>query len=224
MRVHVDRRGSGPALIFLHGVGSSSATWDRVMTLLQDRYTVIGFDLLGHGQSPVPEDPAEYTRDRALDDVDDILESVDGPAVLVGHSLGGYLALAHAATRRGVAKGIVVLNTGPGFRDPEKREAWNERSRRNAHRFGVPPQAAELNLQEDGVVMESLAEMSVPTLVLAGTADREEYAGAGRYLERKMPDARFQAVEGGEHAMHEESHAAEIADIIDRFATDAFGR
>lgn len=194
------------------------------MTLLQDRYTVIGFDLLGHGQSPVPEDPAEYTRDRALDDVDDILESVDGPAVLVGHSLGGYLALAHAATRRGVAKGIVVLNTGPGFRDPEKREAWNERSRRNAHRFGVPPQAAELNLQEDGVVMESLAEMSVPTLVLAGTADREEYAGAGRYLERKMPDARFQAVEGGEHAMHEESQAAEIADIVDRFAADAFGR
>jgi hypothetical protein len=39
------------------------------------------------------------------------------------------------------------LNTGPGFRDPEKREQWNERSRRNAHRFGVPVQAAELNLQ-----------------------------------------------------------------------------
>jgi len=218
MRVHVDRRGSGPALVFLHGVGSSSATWDRVMTLLEDRYTVIGFDLLGHGRSPVPEDRAEYTRDRALDDVDDILATIDGPTILVGHSLGGYLALAHAATRRNVAAGIVVLNTGPGFRDPEKREAWNERSRRNAHRFGVPPQAAELNLQEDGVVMESLADMTVPTLVLAGTADREEYAGAGQYLERKMPHARFQPVEGGEHAMHEDSHAQEVADIVDRFA------
>ena len=222
MRVHVDKRGSGPALIFLHGVGSSSETWDRVMSLLMDRYTVVGFDLLGHGQSPVPDAPAEYTRDRALEDVDEILESLDGPAVLVGHSLGGYLALAHAATRPGVAKGIVVLNTGPGFRDAQKREAWNERSRRNAHRFGVPIQAAELNLQEDGVVMESLTEMFLPTLVLAGTADRPEYAGAGEYLERKMPNARFQAVEGGEHAMHEASHAEEIAATVDEFAKTAF--
>jgi pimeloyl-ACP methyl ester carboxylesterase len=217
MRVHVERRGSGDPIIFLHGVGSSSATWDAVMTMLADRYTVAAFDLLGHGQSPVPDDRAEYTRDRALDDIDDLLAELDRPAVLVGHSLGGYLALAHAATRLNVAPGIIVLNTGPGFRDDEKREAWNERSRRNAHRFGVPPQAAELNLQEDGVVMERLADISVPTMFLAGTADRPEYAGAGQYLARKMPDCEFVAVEGGEHAMHEESHASEIADIIDRF-------
>jgi pimeloyl-ACP methyl ester carboxylesterase len=217
MRVHLEKRGSGPAVIFLHGVGSSSATWATVMSLLEDRYTVAAFDLLGHGQSSVPEDPAEYTRNRALDDIDDILASLDGPAVLVGHSLGGYLALAHAATRPNGAAGIVVLNTGPGFRDPEKREAWNERSRRNAHRFGVPPQAAELNLQEDGVVMERLAEMSVPTLFLAGTADRPEYAGAGQYLERKMPNCRFVAIEGGEHAMHEDTHADEISNIVHDF-------
>lgn len=219
MRVHVEKRGSGPAVVFLHGVGSSSATWATVLALLEDRYTVAAFDLLGHGRSPVPEDRAEYTRDRALDDIDDLLATLDGSAVLVGHSLGGYLALAHAATRPGVARGIVVLNTGPGFRDPEKREAWNERSRRNAHRFGVPPQAAELNLQEDGVVMERLAEIVVPTLVLAGSADRPEYGGAGQYLERKMPNCRFIAVEGGEHTMHEDTHAQHVADLVDEFVT-----
>lgn len=189
------------------------------MSLLEDRYTVAALDLLGHGRSPVPDDRAEYTRDRALDDIDDVLESVGGTAVLVGHSLGGYLALAHAATRPGVAPGIIVLNTGPGFRDPDKREAWNERSRRNAHKFGVPPQAAELNLQEDGVVMERLADIEIPTLVLAGTADRPEYTGAGQYLERKMPNGSFLAVDGGEHAMHEASHADEVSGIIDEFIT-----
>ena len=217
MRIHVERKGSGPALVFLHGVGSSSATWSAVMDLLADRYTVVALDLLGHGESPVPDDPAEYTRDRALEDIDDVLETLDGPAVLIGHSLGGYLALAHAATREGVARGIVVLNTGPGFRDPEKRQAWNDRSRRNAHRFGVAPQAAELNIQEDSVVMERLADMKVPTLILAGTADRAEYTGAGQYMERKMPNARFTAVEGGEHAMHEDSHATEVADVVREF-------
>lgn len=187
------------------------------MDELADRHTVVAVDLLGHGDSPVPDDPAEYTRDRALDDLDDVLATLAQPAVLVGHSLGGYLALAHAATRPGVARGIVVLNTGPGYRDPDKREQWNERSRRNAHRFGVPEQVTTLNLQEDSVVMDHLAEMQTPTLVLAGSADRPEYTGAGQYLERKMPHARLVVVEGGEHSMHEHTHAAEIAELIDSF-------
>lgn len=220
MRVHVVRRGTGQPLVFLHGVGSSSETWSTVMSLLEDRYTTVAFDLLGHGASPVLDDPAEYSRDRALEDLDDVLATLDEPAVLVGHSLGGYLSLAHSATRPGVVRGIVVLNTGPGFRDPEKREAWNERSRRNAHRFGVPPQAAELNLQEDSIVMERLSAIEVPVLALAGEEDRPEYSASGQYLVRKMPDARFVSIPGGGHDMHERSHAAQIAAMIDDFARE----
>jgi pimeloyl-ACP methyl ester carboxylesterase len=216
-RLNVVRFGSGPPIVFIHGMGMSAATWSACMELLSDRYTVVAVDLLGHGASPVPEDPAEYTRDRALDDLDDVLADLDEPAVLVGHSLGGYLALAHAATRPGVDRGVVVLNTGPGYRDPAKREEWNARSRRNAHRFGVPEQVTTLNLQEDSVVMDRLAEITTPTLVLAGSADRPEYTGAGEYLERKMPDARLVIVEGGGHSMHEQSHATEVATLVAGF-------
>jgi pimeloyl-ACP methyl ester carboxylesterase len=217
MRLHVERSGSGPSIVFLHGMGATSATWAACRALLDDRYETIAPDLLGHGRSPVPDEPAEYTRDRALADIDDVLASASHQAVIVGHSLGGYLALAHAATRPGVARGIVVLNTGPGYRDPVKREEWNARSRRNAHRFGVPAQAADLNLQHDSVVMDRLAEMATPTLVLAGDRDRPEYTSAGQYLERKMPHARLAVVEGGEHSMHEDSHAADVARLIDEF-------
>ena len=217
MRVHVVRSGEGAPVVFLHGMGSSAATWSACMAILGDRYEVIAIDLLGHGASPVPDDPSEYTRDRALADIDDVLATVGSPAVLVGHSLGGYLALAHAATRPGVARGVIVLNTGPGFRDPAKREEWNERSRRNAHRFGVPLQAANLNLQEDSVVMDRLAEIRVPTLVLAGDLDRPEYTSAGEYLERKMPSARLVVIAGGDHSMHESTHAAVVAAEIDAF-------
>ncbi len=111
-----------------------------------------------------------------------------------------------------------MLNTGPGFRDPEKREGWNARSRRNAHRFGVPERVAGLNLQEDSVVMDRVAEMTTPTLVLAGGDDRPEYASAGQYLERKMPDARLVVLDGGGHSMHEDTHASEVAEIIADFA------
>lgn len=216
-RLNVVRSGSGSPIVFIHGMGMSAATWTSCTSLLSDRHTVVAVDLLGHGASPVPDDPAEYTRDRALVDLDDVLAELDGPAVLVGHSLGGYLALAHAATRLGVDRGVVVLNTGPGYRDPVKREEWNDRSRRNAHRFGVPEHVSALNLQEDSVVMDRLAEIPTPTLVLAGSADRPEYTGAGEYLQRKMPDARLVVVEGGGHSMHEDTHAVEVADLIATF-------
>lgn len=217
MRLHVQRSGSGtPPLVFVHGLGGSAATWDGCVRLLGARHETVALDLLGHGGSPVPEDPAEYTRDLALNGIDDVLATLPAPAVLVGHSLGGYLALAHAATRPGVACAIIVLNTGPGFRDPVKREAWNERSRRNAHRFGVAPQATNLNLQHDAVVMERVAQIAVPTLVLAGELDREEYRTSGRYLEGKMPHAHLEVIPGGEHNM-QESHAADVAAAIERF-------
>ena len=76
-----------------------------------------------------------------------------------------------------------------------------------------------MNLQEDSVVMDRLAEMTTPTLVLAGGDDRPEYTGAGQYLERKMPHARLVVVDGGGHSMHEDTHAAEVADSIRRFVS-----
>lgn len=220
MRLHVQRTGEGsPTLVFIHGMGGNLHTWDGVVAELSPRHATIAVDLLGHGESPVPEDEAMYTRDATLVDLDDILATVDGPAVLVGHSLGGYLSLAHVATRPGKVAGIVVLNTGPGFRDAEKREGWNAMSRRNAHRFGVPVQAANLNLQEDSVVMDRLAEMDTPTLFLAGTLDRPDYTNSGQYLAKKMPHCVFQPLEGGEHNM-QESHPAEVAAAIEAFVRE----
>ena len=224
MRLHVQRSGNGsPTLVLIHGMGANLHTWDAFVARVSATHATVAMDLLGHGESPVPEDESLYTRDATLDDIDDVLATLDGPAVLVGHSLGGYLSLAHAATRQGAVQAIVVLNTGPGFRDAEKREGWNAMSRRNAARFGVPVQAANLNLQHDSVVMDRLAEMATPTLFLAGTLDRPDYTNSGQYLARKMPHCTFQAIEGGEHNMHE-THAAEVADAIDSFLADLAGR
>jgi pimeloyl-ACP methyl ester carboxylesterase len=217
VNLHVESTGCGPPLVMLHGLGASSSTWGPVRALLDDRYTIITVDLPGHGRSVVVDDPAEYTRDRALEYLDEVLTELKVEAVLVGHSLGGYLTLAYAATRPDRARGLVVLNTGPGFRDPVKRQEWNERSRRNRHRFGIPVQVANLNLQDDSVVMDQVADIRTPLLILAGARDRAEYSAAGAYLVRKMPAARLVVVPGGDHSMHE-SCAAVIATEIDVFA------
>jgi pimeloyl-ACP methyl ester carboxylesterase len=187
MRVHVERRREGLPIVFLHGMGSSSETWAAQMSLLEDRFAVVAWDLLGHGQSPVPEDPSLYSRDGALQDLDDVIATLDQKPVLVGHSLGGYLALAYAATRPGSIRGMVGMATGPGFRDAEKREAWNARSNRNAHRFGVDLQVAGLNLQHDGLVMESLETVDVPTLALAGSEDAAPYSHSETISRARCP-------------------------------------
>jgi pimeloyl-ACP methyl ester carboxylesterase len=219
MRLNLVRRGAGAPIVFVHGMGSSSATWEACMTALENQYEVVAIDLPGHGRSTVPDDPADYSRGRVLIYLDEVLAQFKQPAVLVGHSLGGYLALAHAATRPGLAKGIVVINTGPGFRNPNKRKDWNERILRNAHRFGLPVPVANLNLQEDSVVMDRLVHIMVPTLVLAGELDRVEYVAAGYYLERNMPSVRLVTIAGGEHSMHEATHAAEVARLIGEFVS-----
>ena len=46
--------GSGPAILLVHGITSTSATWERVMPYLARRFTVIAPDLIGHGESAKP--------------------------------------------------------------------------------------------------------------------------------------------------------------------------
>jgi len=231
MRVHMQTAGSGPPIVCTPGIGKTADDWAVLSAELAGQHTVVTWDLLGHGKSPVPEEPSEYTRDRALDDLDDVITAAltpdsSAPLVLLGHSLGGYLTLAWRATRSTLPHpplaAMVVMATGPGFRDDAKREAWNDRSRRNAHRFGVPRQAAELNLQEDGVVIQKVPEMDLPVLVVVGSEDRADIQGGCGYLAAKLPDARLVTIEGGDHLMHEDpAHAATIATAIQEFLASA---
>ena len=52
--------------------------------------------------------------------------------------------------------------------------------------------------------------------MLAGSLDRPEYTSSGEYLERKMPHAHLQVIDGGEHNM-QETHAAAVAAAIEAF-------
>ena len=69
VQLHTAHRGSGDPIVFLHGMGTSSSTWDAAMDTLSNRFTCVAIDLLGHGASPVPEDPEEYSRDATLESV-----------------------------------------------------------------------------------------------------------------------------------------------------------
>lgn len=88
--VWVEDQGSGPAVVFIHGLGGTSNVFDGQVGALAATNRVITFDLAGHGMSPVPSSTSveEWATDLValLDDAD------IGSAVLVAHSLGTLVA------------------------------------------------------------------------------------------------------------------------------------
>jgi pimeloyl-ACP methyl ester carboxylesterase len=91
-------RGTGPTVLLLHGVASSSVTFQNVVPLIEDRHRCIAIDLLGFGESPIPEDCA-YTIEDHSEAVNRTVESLhlDFPVILVGHSMGALIAARLAA-------------------------------------------------------------------------------------------------------------------------------
>jgi pimeloyl-ACP methyl ester carboxylesterase len=99
--------GSGVPLVFLHGTGCDSADWAPVIRALPDGTAAIRLDFRGHGQSDVPTE--EFTIDDLAGDVVALLDHLTVQnAVLVGHSLGGMVAM-NVAARSARAAGLVLL-------------------------------------------------------------------------------------------------------------------
>jgi pimeloyl-ACP methyl ester carboxylesterase len=117
-RIHVVERGQGPALVLLHGIMLSSALWVHQLRDLADHHRVIAIDLRGHGQS-LPGSAGTGLEILAAD-VRLVLETLGvEQAVVVGHSMGGMVALQMAVDlpreeRRRRIAGIVLTSTTAG--------------------------------------------------------------------------------------------------------------
>lgn len=108
MELRFARRGSGPPVVLLHGIGHDHHAWDPVVDLLAPRYDLVLVDLPGHGDSPLPVDTAVLGVPELTDHVERLLAGLglERP-VVVGNSLGGAIAL--ELGRRGRARAVVAL-------------------------------------------------------------------------------------------------------------------
>ncbi len=103
--------GSGPALVLLHGVTCSSETWNEVIPVLARHFTVIAPDLLGHGQSAKPV--TEYSSGAYACSVRDLLLELGHTRVtLVGHSLGGGVAMQFSYQFPEMTERLVLMSSG----------------------------------------------------------------------------------------------------------------
>lgn len=111
-RLHVtDHGGDGPPILFLHGLASSSATWEHVLPLLRSQYRCITIDLIGFGQSPKPQWYA-YSMDDHIRDIHAAIRRLrlGRPAILVGHSLGSLLATRYARLHQERVHRLVLIS------------------------------------------------------------------------------------------------------------------
>jgi len=103
--------GSGPLIVLLHGIAASSATWDNVIPRLARRFKVIAPDLLGHGESAMP--PGDYSLGAYANLVRDLLVALgEERGTLVGHSLGGGVAMQFAYQFPERCERIVLVSSG----------------------------------------------------------------------------------------------------------------
>jgi pimeloyl-ACP methyl ester carboxylesterase len=216
--------GSGsPAVLLTHGFAAAAAMFAANVPAIAARHLVITWDMRGHGGSDYPAEPASYSPAAALDDMAALLTECQlDRAVLGGHSLGGYLSLDFALTYPDRVSGLVLIDTGPGYRNDEARDAWNRRAEGTATRLaerglaalgsgselhsgehrdatGLIHAARQTLAQRDAHVIDGLPRIVAPTLVIVGSQDTP-FLAAADYMTARIPQARKVVIPGAGHA------------------------
>ena len=110
-RVSYRSGGQGPLLVMIHGITSSSGSWETVLPALAERFTVLAPDLLGHGQSDKPS--GDYSLGSHACLVRDLMLTLGHESgTVVGHSLGGGIAMQLAYQFPELVERLVLVSSG----------------------------------------------------------------------------------------------------------------
>jgi pimeloyl-ACP methyl ester carboxylesterase len=118
--LHYAIAGKGPALVLLHGFPDNHTIWTNVMPVLAKQFTIIAPDLPGAGKSPLS---GQSMLTDIATDIAKLLEQLNiDKAIIAGHSMGGYTALAFAGQYPQMVDGISMINSTSKPDDNEKKE------------------------------------------------------------------------------------------------------
>ncbi|MBV8958741.1 MAG: alpha/beta fold hydrolase [Actinobacteria bacterium] len=221
--ISYDVAGSGPPVLLSNGYSATAQMWTGQVAAWSGDYTVITWDMRGHGLSDSPADPAQYSEALTVGDMAAILDACGVErAVIGGLSLGGYMSLAFNVAHPSRVRALVLCDTGPGYRKDEARDGWNAMAVRRAESFekrglealgrsaevatsthrsaaGLALAARHMLPQYDARIIDSLPSISVPTLVLVGEKD-EQFIAPADYMAAKIPGAVKAVIPDAGHA------------------------
>lgn len=169
LAIPIDEGSGSPAVILLHGIGSSARVWDKVAAGLKGSpYRVLAIDLLGFGRSPKPVWPYYTVDDHARAVIATMLRhDLKRPVVLVGHSMGSLVAVRVARLRPDLV-GHLILYQMPLYANlPEKRRYNLRRDmyfRLYNYIIAQPPSVSTTGLRQ-AILRKSGLELTPDTLV-----------------------------------------------------------
>ena len=224
VNLYYEVHGEGPVILLTHGYSATSQMWAGQVEPLSKAHKLVVWDMRGHGQSDSPDDPSLYSEPHTVADMAALLDHVGAKTAIVGGlSLGGYMSLAFHRVHRERVRALLIIDTGPGYKNDEAREGWNKTSLGTAERYerdglavlangsaerrtaqhrsakGLALAARGMLTQRDAGVITSLPDIKVPSLVVVGSDDTP-FLAASSYMTAKIPSAQQVIIEGAGHA------------------------
>ena len=121
---HYSITGSGPAIFLPHGIGAARDAWRFIVPKLSENFTIIAYDLRGHGKSPVTH--KNFGLDELVLDLERIREKTNiNKGHFVGHSLGGMIAPAYAKKYPDKVLSVGLLSTVAGRSEDDSKKVWS---------------------------------------------------------------------------------------------------
>ena len=237
-------------LVFIHGAGDSAAVWERQREHFAAHHTLLMLDLPGHGQR-IGEQAHESHEKNADEVARQIRDHRLNEPMIVGHSMGGGVALLTALRHPSSVRALVLVASGARLR---MHPSLIERARQKAQgasatqiagpaaplEQAISPHAsaedrawleervgqatgqatyADFLANDNFDVMERLADIRQPALVLAGEDDQMTPPKFQRFLAERLPGAELVLLPHAGHYVHVEQAEA-FNDELERFLAD----
>lgn len=112
LSVYYEKHGQGEPVLLIHGLGSSTEDWEPQVEALARDFTVVTYDVRGHGKTAKPA--GAYSVPQFAADAARLLEHLAlGPLQVMGLSMGGMIAFQLAADRPDLVRSLIIVNSGP---------------------------------------------------------------------------------------------------------------
>lgn len=239
VNIYYETHGEGPAILLTHGYSATSQMWKGQIKALSARNKLILWDMRGHGRSDYPADGGAYSEEATVADMAALLDEAGARTAIVGGlSLGGYMSLAFQLKHPERVRALLIIDTGPGFKKDDARDGWNRNALKTAERFereglgqlssqsserasathrnaeGLAKAARGMLTQRDARVINALADIRVPSLVVVGDKDTP-FLAAADYMTAKIPGAEKVVIKDAGHASNIDQPEAFNAAIMD---------
>ncbi|WP_080146972.1 alpha/beta fold hydrolase [Marinilactibacillus piezotolerans] len=194
--LHYEVSGKGPNLILLHGNGEDHHIFDVLAEQLKERFTIYAVDSRDHGQSS--KSSAPYNYEDLSEDIHQFIEQLGLTDVtILGFSDGGIMALILGIRQETYLSKLISLSPNLSPKD------WKQKPLRYLEKkyLETKDPAYYMMLNEPNIDPESLRNIQVPTLVIAGEHDLF-YRSMYRTIEKKIPNAELMILENEDHSSY----------------------